>query len=106
MMYSLAIFMHFALIHIASVLVTDVSEANFKLFLQAFGIDLLTEVAVLFVVIFWSFFLWVLFSMAAVIGETAHWSIWVIAYSGTLVPFILIFLFTGKLLLGSPVVPL
>ena len=96
MMYSIVIFFHFSLVHITSVLVTDVSSANFQLFLDAFGMDLMMDVGVYFLVIVWCFFPWILLSLAAVIGESAHWMVWIIAYPGGLIPVILITLFTGE----------
>ena len=98
MMYSIIIFFHFSLVHITSVLVTDVSTANFNLFLQAFGMDLMMEVGMFFLVINFCFFPWVLLLMAAVLGESAHWIVWVIAYPSTLVPVTMILLFASKLL--------
>ena len=98
MMYSIVIFFHFSLVHITSVLVTDVSSANFQLFLDAFGMDLITDVGVYFVVIYFSFFPWVLLSMAAVISEDAHWMVWVIAYPGGLLPVVFVIFCAGKLL--------
>eukprot|EP00439_Symbiodinium_sp_Y106_P024056 s2066_g2.t3 len=74
-MYSIVIFFHFSLNHITSVLVTDVSTANFQLFLDAFGKDLMADVGIYFLVVYYNFFAWVLLSMAAVIAESAHWTV-------------------------------
>ena len=97
-MYSIVIFFHFSFVHITSVLVADVSAANFQLFLDAFGTDLMADVGIFFLVIYFSFFPWVLLSMAAVIGESAHWMVWAIAYPGVLVPVVFLLFFAAKLL--------
>ncbi|CAE7217759.1 unnamed protein product [Symbiodinium natans] len=97
MMYSIVIFFHFSLVHITSVLVTDVGAANFQLFLDAFGTDLMAEVGIFFLVIVWGFLPWVLLVLAAQLGGYAAWMVWAIAYPCTIVPVVLILLFAPKL---------
>ena len=98
MMYSIIIFFHFSLVHITSVLVTDVSTANFQLFLDAFGKDLMTDVGLFFLVVVFNFVPWVLLSLAAVLGASAHWQVWAAVYPCVLVPVVLITACAGKLL--------
>ena len=96
MMYSIVIFFHFTLVHITSVLVTGVSAANFQLFLDAFGKDLMADVGLFFLVIVFSFFPWVLLSMAAVIAESAHWTVWAVAFPCGLLPVLFLLFFAAN----------
>ena len=98
MMYSIVIFFHFFLVHITSVLVTDVSTANFQLFLDAFGKDLMTDVGLFFLVVVFNLVPWVLLSLAAVLGASAHWHVWAAVYPCVLVPVGLMTACAGKLL--------
>jgi len=95
-MYSIVIFFHFSLNHITSVLVTDVSTANFQLFLDAFGKDLMADVGIYFLVVYYNFFAWVLLSMAAVIAESAHWTVWAVAFPCGLLPVLFLLFFAAN----------
>lgn len=95
-MYSIVIFFHFSLNHITSVLVADVSTANFQLFLDAFGKDLMADVGIYFLVVYYNFFAWVLLSMAAVIAESAHWTVWAVAFPSGLLPVLFLLFFAAN----------
>lgn len=80
--FSFTLYIHFGLSHIASVMFGDVSNANLKYFMESIGIGFLTELGCLFALNFFSFFVWVIFTMIALISENSHWVVWLISSVG------------------------
>ena len=80
--FSFTLYIHFGLSHIASVMFGDVSNANLKYFMESIGIGFLTELGCLFALNFFSFFVWVIFTMIALISENSHWVVWLISSAG------------------------
>lgn len=76
--YSGLLFMHFGLSHVVHLLVMGGSTANYAIFLKAFGLELMAEAGLGYVVIVWSFPVWLLFSGAVCMGP-ASWIVWLIA---------------------------
>ena len=80
--FSFTLYIHFGLSHIASVMFGDVSNANLKYFMESIGIGFLTELGCLFALNFFSLFVWVIFTMIALISENSHWVVWLISSVG------------------------
>ncbi|CAJ1356305.1 unnamed protein product, partial [Effrenium voratum] len=84
MCFSGTLYAHFGMSHVTNVMVSDVSRANLHLFMESMGVQLLTELGMLFAVNFFGFLIWLIFSAAALIPESAHWGVWLLGTAGVL----------------------